>query len=161
MSNDAIVLLKEDHRRLRVLLRRIEDRKHRAGPELTSVVRELCTEFELHVRIKDELVAPTVATRQTNEEEGVLRTRPDDEHRRADQLLRQLTARPVLGAEDVPEVLQLKELILEHIEQEEATLFPLVREVLGRNGLRELGGKMLERRDRLEQQLPVDACEPE
>lgn len=146
MSNDAIVLLKEDHKEVKELFRRFEQIKDGGGSEVGDVVRDACRLLIVHTKVEEELFYP--AARDAIDD-GDLLDEANEEHHVADVLIEELSALDPDDDAYVAKFTVLTESVKHHIEEEEDELFPKVRDQLGRNDLQDLGEKMLKRKQEL------------
>jgi hypothetical protein len=121
MSNDAIVLLKQDHKEIRKVFRDFGA----AGPNATATKADLVAKMiELLPDLEDDVLESY------------------EEHHVADVLCMEL-----FGMKADAELFDAKTTVLienvtHHIEEEESEWFPKVREGLGRKQLAEIGERM-------------------
>jgi hemerythrin-like domain-containing protein len=142
MTTDAIVMLKEDHKKVKGLFREFE----RAGEDATSrkadLVRTMLEELTVHTYIEDQVMYPEVRRMLPDLEELILESY--EEHHVVDLLCIELTG---MSAEDErfdAKVAVLMENVRHHIDEEENEWFPKVREGLDRKQLQDLGARMQE-----------------
>ncbi|MFE3874532.1 hemerythrin domain-containing protein [Kitasatospora sp. NPDC059146] len=141
MSNDAIVLLREDHKEVRSLFREYrglaQDGEDRAR---TDAVRRIIEALTVHTYLEDELVYPRIRQEVPGLAEDMDRAK--EEHHVADVLCEELS-RMSPGDEGYDaKTAVLIDAVERHIEQEEASWFPMVRAALGRKELQEIGERM-------------------
>ena len=60
MATDAIVLLKEDHKKVKGLLGDLEKSSMRAGPRAQKLVTQIDKELEIHTAIEEEIFYPAM-----------------------------------------------------------------------------------------------------
>src|SRR5947208_16104623 len=146
MSNDAIVLLKQDHKEIKKLFRDFqaagENATTRKG-ELVSKIIELLT---VHTYIENEVMYPEVRKLLPDLEDDVLESY--EEHHVADVLCFELASMSPDDERFAAKTMVLIESVTHHIEEEEQEWFPKVREGLGRKQLQELGARMTELREK-------------
>ena len=141
MSNDAIVILRDDHKEVRALFREFQKKgvtPARQG-QLVSKMVELLT---VHTYIENEVMYPAVRELLPDLEDDVLESY--EEHHVADVLVMELST---MGPDDErfeAKTNVLIENVTHHMDEEESDWFPKVREGLGRNQLRDLGERLLE-----------------
>ena len=143
MSNDAIVLLKQDHKEIRRAFRDFEkagDDKARKG-EIVNRILELLT---VHTYIENEAMYPATRELVPDLEDDVLESY--EEHHVADVLCLELASMSPGDERFDAKTTVLIENVEHHIEEEEDEWFPKVREALGRKKLQEIGERMLELR---------------
>jgi hemerythrin superfamily protein len=145
MSQDAIVILRDDHKEVRALFREFEKStttKARKG----SIVKKVIELLTVHTYIENEVMYPQVRHLLPELEDDVLESY--EEHHVADVLVMELAA---LGPGDErfeAKTTVLIENVRHHMEEEEQDWFPKVREGLSRTQLRELGDQLLEAKKR-------------
>lgn len=156
MSNDAIVLLKEDHKKVKQLFRQVEQRKDDGGEAIADLAREICDELTVHAAIEEEIFYP--AARKVVDEELLL-LEADEEHHMVEVLIEEIQQLEPTHEHFVAKNIVLMDMVKHHIEEEEGELFPQVREALGRTRLQEIGEEMLARKKQLQrepQTLTID-----
>jgi hemerythrin superfamily protein len=124
-GEDAIELLKTDHKKVKKLFKDFEKLKEDGdAAEKESLAAEICTELTLHTEIEEELFYP--AAREAIEEEDLL-DEAEVEHASAKDLIEQIqemdSSDPLYDAK----VTVLGEYVNHHIEEEEKELFPKVK----------------------------------
>jgi hemerythrin-like domain-containing protein len=141
MSNDAIVLLKEDHKQVRQLFRDFEsagdDATTRKG-ELVDKMIELLTQ---HTYIENEVMYPRVRELLPDLEDDVLESY--EEHHVADVLVMELAGMKPTDERFDAKTTVLIENVRHHMDEEEEDWFPKVRDGLGRKALQEIGEELL------------------
>jgi hemerythrin-like domain-containing protein len=146
MSTDAIVLLKQDHSRIRRLFREFENAGENAHAAKGRIVDRILEELTVHTYLENECMYPEVRKLLPDLEEDVLESY--EEHHVADVLCLELA---VLTPDDErfdAKTTVLIEVVSHHIEEEESDWFPKVREGLGRKRLQEIGARMLDLREK-------------
>jgi hemerythrin superfamily protein len=145
MSTDAIVLLKEDHKRIRKLFKEFQQAGENARARKGKLVDQILEELTVHTYLENEVMYPSVRKALPNLEEDVLESY--EEHHVADVLCMELA---VMSPEDErfdAKTTVLIESVTHHIEEEEQDWFPKVREGLSRKELQALGQTMLDMRE--------------
>jgi hemerythrin-like domain-containing protein len=139
MSQDAIVMLKDDHKEVRKLFR--EFQKASTTParkgKLVEKIIELLT---VHTYIENEVMYPRVRALLPDLEDDVLESY--EEHHVADLLVMELVPMSYKDERFVAKATVLIENVDHHIEEEEQEWFPKVREGLSRTQLREIGAEL-------------------
>ena len=140
MSQDAIVMLKADHKEVRGLFR--EFQKASTTParkgKLVEKIIELLT---MHTYIENEVMYPRVRALLPDLEDDVLESY--EEHHVADVLCMELAAMDATDERFDAKTTVLIENVEHHMSEEEQDWFPKVREGLGRRQLQELGEELL------------------
>src|SRR6478735_7994562 len=144
MSQDAIVMLKADHKEVRGLFR--EFQKASTTParkgKLVEKIIELLT---VHTYIENEVMYPRVRALLPDLEDDVLESY--EEHHVADLLVMELVPMTWKDERFVAKATVLIENVEHHIEEEEQDWFPKVRDGLTRTQLREIGAELAAARD--------------
>ncbi|MDT0214230.1 hemerythrin domain-containing protein [Knoellia sp. CPCC 206450] len=141
MSNDAIVLLKEDHKEIRKLFTDFENAGEDASKTKAKIVHRIIELLTVHTYIENEVMYPRVRALLPDLEDDILESY--EEHHVADVLVMEL-----YGMEPDAERFDAKATVLienvrHHIEEEEDEWFPKVRAGLGRKALQEIGEELL------------------
>jgi hemerythrin superfamily protein len=142
MSNDAIVLLKDDHKQIRKLFRQFEQAGENATKEKGRIVERILEALTVHTYIENEVMYPEVRDRLPALTEDVLESY--EEHHVADLICMELVTMSPDDEHFDAKVTVLIENVTHHIEEEEGEWFPEVREGLGRKQLQEIGEQLLE-----------------
>lgn len=130
---DAIVMLREDHKAVEKLFKKLEK-------DDLSVVPEICKSLTHHAMIEEEVFYPAVRAEVENTEDEVLESY--EEHNLVKTLISELEAMTPDEESYKAKATVLMELVRHHVEEEEGELFPQVREAMGRKELQEIGEKM-------------------
>jgi hemerythrin superfamily protein len=146
MSNDAIVLLKDDHKQVRSLFRKFEQAGDDAEATKGRLVDEILEALTVHTYIENEGMYPAVRELVPDLEDDILESL--EEHHVADVLCTELAVMTPDQEHFDAKVTVLIENVEHHIEEEEGEWFPQVREALGRNQLQEIGNRLLELREK-------------
>ncbi len=144
MSTDAIVMLKEDHTRVRKLFAEFQQAGERATATKAAIVDKILEELTVHTYLENEVMYPRVRELVPDLEEDVLESY--EEHHVADVLCFELASMDPDDERFDAKTMVLIESVSHHIEEEELEWFPKVREALGRKALQEIGAQMLELR---------------
>lgn len=141
MSNDAIVLLKEDHQEIRRVFRDFESAGENAEARKGQLVDKMIELLTAHTYIENEVMYPRVRELLPELEDDVLESY--EEHHVADVLVIELAAMKPSDERFDAKTAVLIENVEHHMDEEEQEWFPQVREGLGRNTLQEIGAEML------------------
>ena len=128
---DAIVLLKNDHKKVKGLFKKLK------GHDL-SVVPDICTELTIHAEIEEKIFYPAIRP----EVEDLDVDEAYEEHHVVKVLIEELEAMKPTDDRYEAKAIVLMEMVEHHVEEEEGELFPEVRESLGRNRLKEIGAEL-------------------
>jgi len=154
VSNDAIVLLKEDHKHVKALFREFQKAGEDATRAKGELARKIIEELMVHTYIENEGMYPRVRQLLPDLEDDILESL--EEHHVADVLCAELWSMEPDDEHFDAKATVLFENVGHHIEEEEAEWFPKVREGLSRTQLQEIGTQLLE----LKQKAPRSPAEP-
>jgi hemerythrin superfamily protein len=154
-SQDAIALLKEDHRAVEKLFKDFEGAKGEGRKE--RLARQICMELSIHTKIEEEIFYPAC---EGKIEEDMLKE-AYVEHDSAKLLIAEIEAGNGQSDEYFDAKVQvLSEQIEHHVEEEEKELFPKVRKA--DLDLAVLGEQMAERKQALKAEYKASGVpEPE
>ena len=140
MSNDAIVLLKDDHQQIRKVFKDFEaagDNAEKRKGQLVDRMIELLTQ---HTYIENEVMYPRVRELLPELEDDVLESY--EEHHVADVLVMELAGMEPEAERFTAKTTVLIENVRHPIAEEEQEWVPKVRVGLGRKALQEIGAEM-------------------
>ncbi|GAA2822998.1 hemerythrin domain-containing protein [Kitasatospora sp. CM 4170] len=156
MSNDAIVLLREDHKEVRRLFReyrgladgdgRGDDQGHEYGHDQghdqarREAVERIVEALTIHTYLEEELVYPRIRREVPDLAEEMDRAK--EEHHVADVLCEELSRMTPEDEGYDAKTAVLIEAVERHIDEEEDAWFPRIRAALGRKELQEIGERM-------------------
>jgi hemerythrin-like domain-containing protein len=141
MSNDAIVLLKQDHKEIKKLFRDFQAAGENATKRKGDLVAKMIELLTVHTYIENEVMYPEIRKLLPDLEDDVLESY--EEHHVADVLVMELFAMSPDAERFDAKTTVLIESVTHHIEEEEDEWFPKVRDGLGRKQLAEIGERML------------------
>jgi len=134
---DAITMLKDDHKKVEKLFKEYEATTSRATTTRQKIVDSLTEELSVHAAVEEQVLYP-VARALSDEADGQA-LESLEEHHLVKVTLQELQK---LDPEDErfhPKVTVLIENVRHHVEEEEGTLFPILRAAFGRNDMAEMG----------------------
>jgi hypothetical protein len=135
---DAIQLLNQDHRTVEELFSEFE------RSESWEICEQICMELEVHAQIEEEIVYPALAKIDRE-----LEKEAEKEHQEAKQLIARIR-RGGEGADNLTDLmLELKQAIEHHVEEEESEAWTKLRDGLGTEELEQLGTQLEERKQAL------------
>ena len=141
MSNDAIVILKDDHKQIRKVFKDFQAAGEGAEVRKGKLVDTMITLLTQHTYIENEVMYPRVRELLPELEDDVLESY--EEHHVADVLVVELSAMKPSDERFDAKTTVLIENVLHHMDEEEQDWFPKVRAGLGRKTLQEIGEAML------------------
>lgn len=152
---DAIALLKGDHRQVEDLFKRFEEAD---DSELGAIAERTCQLLSVHAQIEEELLYPA-AKRAFEEEEDIdLVIEAAVEHATAKDLIAKIEAMTPRDEEFKATMTVLSEYIKHHVKEEEKEMFPKLRQT--ELDLKELGGKLADRKHSLMEQMSIEEEAP-
>lgn len=147
---DAIQLLKEDHEKVRELLSQLTETTSRAEKTRTQLLEKIRLELEVHTTIEEEIFYPAFREAGKKGDDEEMYFEALEEHRAAgDLVLPDLLSTEVTSEKFAGRAKVLKELVEHHAEEEEKEMFPRARQLLDKDMLRELGERMMARKQEL------------
>jgi hemerythrin superfamily protein len=154
VSTDAIVMLKQDHQKVKKLFREFQQAGERATSRKGAIVKQILEELTVHTYLENEVMYPQVRKLLPDLEQDVLESY--EEHHVADLLCFELYTMAPEDERFEAKTTVLIESVTHHIDEEEQDWFPKVREGLGRKQLSELGEEMM----RLRESAPRTPVQP-
>ena len=140
MSTDAIVMLKEDHARVKKLFREFEEAGPTAKAAKNRIVSRILEELTVHTYLENEVMYPEVRRLVPDLEQDILESY--EEHHVGDVLCFELSTMDADDERFDAKTTVLIESVGHHIDEEEKDWFPKVRDALGRKQLQDLGARM-------------------
>jgi hemerythrin-like domain-containing protein len=141
MSNDAIVLLKQDHKEILKAFRDFERAGENATKRKGQLVDRIIELLTVHTYVENEVVYPRVQKLLPRLNDDI--DESFEEHHVADLLVVELAAMKPDAERFDAKTTVLIESVRHHIEEEEQDWFPKVRDGLGRKQLQEIGAEVL------------------
>ena len=148
MAQDAVALIKADHREVEKLFHEFEDAGDRAYKTKQQLVSQIIKELEVHATIEEEIYYPAVDAKAKKDGKELV-AEAVEEHHVVKVLLGELAT---MSAEDDAfdaKVTVLIENVRHHVEEEEEELLPQSEEILGDEELARLGEEMAARKQQL------------
>ncbi|MDB5092340.1 MAG: hemerythrin [Candidatus Eremiobacteraeota bacterium] len=145
-QQDAIALLKADHKKVKGLFAETDDLSDRATTQLKRIGDQVCQELTVHAEIEETLFYPAVKdrTQRGHKEERDLVLESYEEHSLVKKIISDLEAIDASDESYRPKLKVLREMVEQHVKEEERELFPGARELLNEDELMELGMRMTE-----------------
>jgi hemerythrin superfamily protein len=134
---DAITLLKADHKTVKSLFTKFNKLGDAAYKSKREVVDQIIEELSIHASIEELVFYPAVRSEVHAADDDVLEAL--EEHHVAKWVLSELDGMDPKHERFDAKVTVLIESVKHHMEEEETTLFPEVRQAMGRKRLLELG----------------------
>jgi hemerythrin superfamily protein len=148
MAQDAVELIKSDHRKVEQLFREFEEAGDRAYKTKQELVGQIVEELEVHAAIEEEIYYPAVEAKARKDGKELI-AEAVEEHHVVKVLLGELGS---MSSEDEAfdaKVTVLMENVRHHVEEEESELLPQSEKILGTDELTRLGEQMAARKRQL------------
>ena len=156
-EQDAIALLKSDHKKVKSLFSEFDKLKDDGADEdKAAIVAQICNELKIHTAIEEEIFYPAV--RKAIEDSDLM----DEalvEHAGAKDLIAQLEAAAVGDPLYNAKVTVLGEQIDHHVKEEEGSMFPQAQKA--KVDTAALGAKMTKRKTALMEEMGVSEDDAE
>ena len=152
---DAIALLKQDHRTVSALFEEFEKADEE---EQATIAQRVCQLLTVHAQIEEELLYPAAKECFEGDEENEdLVNEAEVEHGSAKELIAKIEGMSSGDEHFKATVTVLGEYIKHHVKEEESELFPQLKKT--ELDLKELGGRLAERKFALMEQLGIEEQE--
>jgi hemerythrin-like domain-containing protein len=148
-EQDAIALLKADHKKVKGLLKDLEETTDRAVKTREKLLAEIETEVKVHTQIEEEIFYPAFREAASKAEDKEMYFEATEEHKVVDFEMPRVTGLDASSEEFGARAKVLKELIEHHADEEEDSMFPKARKLMEASQLKELGMLMAERKEQL------------
>jgi hemerythrin superfamily protein len=148
MAQDAVELIKADHRKVERLFREFEEAGDRAYKTKQQLVEQISRELEVHTTIEEETYYPAVEAKAKKDGKEMI-GEAVEEHHLVKVILGELAG---LSPEDDTfdaKVKVLMENVRHHVEEEESEMLPQSEEILSKDELARLGAEMAARKRQL------------
>jgi hemerythrin superfamily protein len=153
-QQDAIALLKADHKTVKELFQQVEDTSERAKAQLQRLGDQICQELTVHTQIEEQIFYPAVQERaqRGHKEEKDQVFEAIEEHAAAKKVIEDIQAVDASDESYKPKIKTLSELIDHHVKEEEKEMFPSVKGLFEEEELVALGQRMAELKTQLQAQ---------
>jgi hemerythrin superfamily protein len=148
-SQEAITLLKADHREVEKLFGQCE--KARDDTRKLQLAQQICLELKVHTQIEEEIFYP--ASREVLKDDEII-NESLVEHQSAKDLIEQIQAMDVSDEMFDAKLTVLKELVEHHVEEEEKELFPQAQKT--DMDLKAIGDQLKSRKEELMAEMGGD-----
>ncbi|WP_230686777.1 hemerythrin domain-containing protein [Catellatospora vulcania] len=140
VGQDAIALLKDDHKVVEKLFKEFEKAGDSAYAKKRKIVDQVISELTTHAYIEETLFYPTARKAAPETGEHVLES--VEEHHVVAWMLSELANTEPQDERFDAKMTVLMENVRHHVKEEEQEWFPEVRKAMSRGDLKELGAKM-------------------
>ena len=142
---DATKLLIQQHDEVKQLFKECESLGEQEFKRRSEIVGQITQKLRLHTQIEEEILYPGVKSVDT---ELVLEC--FEEHHMVKILLEEIEQTQPSNERYLAKLSVLQEMVEHHIQEEEGTLFPEIRESCGADKINEFGMKLQERFNELQ-----------
>jgi hemerythrin-like domain-containing protein len=146
---DAIKMLKDDHRKVKDLLREYEDAGDGAFKARQEIADRVFAELQVHTTLEEEIFYPAVKAKTDDEGKSHV-AEGMEEHHVVKILIEELKTLTPEDEAFAAKFKVLSENVEHHIKEEEDELLPDAKKKLGHDGIEVLGEQMQSRREALE-----------
>lgn len=143
---DAIRIIKHDHRKVESMFEQFETLIGLPGEGRTRLIEEICQELVIHTTLEEELLYPDA--RRVLDAEVV--DHAEREHDEAERLIARIRACDPSSTEAEGLMLELKQSVTHHVEEEESNFLPRMEDACGTDVLESLGTRIEDRKEHLE-----------
>jgi hemerythrin superfamily protein len=150
MKTDAISLLTKQHAEARELLAALAKTTDRGVKTRTELLAKLRTALTAHMSIEEEIFYPAYKQAAERKKDQHLFYEALEEHRAAKKVLKDLRHADPASVAFGGKAKVLKELVEHHADEEEKEMFPIARDLMPKEQLSELGARMQERLEQIE-----------
>lgn len=148
-QTDAIALLKEDHKRMKELLKKLDETTERGVATRKKLLDQIVMEKKAHTTIEEEIFYPAFKEAAEKKDDEEMFFEALEEHHVVDLILPELKNTDPSTPEFGAKATVLKELIEHHADEEEKEMFPRARKLLSKDELVDLGARMEARKKAL------------
>ncbi|HEX2829837.1 MAG TPA: hemerythrin domain-containing protein [Burkholderiales bacterium] len=156
-KDDAIELLKKDHREVEGLFKEFEELEDNAEAA-EQVIETACTELKLHDKIETEIFYPAVREAAEQEEIADLLDEAEVEHDTVRELIEKLEGMDPTDGKRHAHFTVLSEYVKHHVKEEEKEMFPKVKKLKSLD-LKALFDAMKARKEALMAEMGVEVSE--
>ena len=156
-KDDAIELLKKDHREVEGLFKEFEQLEDNAEAA-EQVIETACTELKIHDKIETEIFYPAVRQAAEQEEIEDLLDEAEVEHDSVRELIEKLEGMDPTDAKRHAHFTVLTEYVKHHVKEEEKEMFPKVKKLKSLD-LKALGEEMKARKEALMAEMGIEVAE--
>lgn len=152
MADDAIQMLKEDHKKVKQLL---EDLTSGSGDK-KATLKKIEKEIQTHTHLEEAIFYPAYRKELDTNEGKDLVEESLEEHHLVDKIMEDLNGLKVDSAEFRGRSTVLKEMLEHHIKDEEKEMFPKAEKQISKTKLEALGKKMKQEKQEFEPKRVIE-----
>lgn len=148
-EQDAISLLKDDHKKVKALLETLEKTTERAAKRRVTLLGQIDKELTIHTNIEETIFYPAFRDAVSKRDDREMYFEALEEHHVVKLVLPEIKETDPSSEPFAAKAKVLKELVTHHAKEEERDMFPEARKVLDRDELKQLGARMLAKKKEL------------
>jgi hemerythrin superfamily protein len=146
---DAISLLKEDHKKVKDLLSQLEKTTERGAKTREKLIGQIDMELSAHAEIEEQIFYPAFRDAVKKKEDREMYFEAVEEHHVVKTVLPEIRNTDATSEVFGAKAKVLKELVEHHAGEEEKEMFPAARKVLDKQELVALGEQMSARKKQI------------
>lgn len=139
---DAISMLKADHKKVKALLEALEKTTERGAKKREKLLGQIEKELRVHTNLEETIFYPAFRDAVKKKEDREMYFEALEEHHVVKLVLPELKSTDPTSEPFAAKAKVLKELVTHHAKEEEREMFPEARKVLDPTELQELGVRM-------------------
>jgi len=151
-KTDAVSLLKEDHKKVKALLKQLDETTERATSKRKTLLNQIAGELKVHTAIEDEIFYPAYKAAVEKKEDRELFFEAKEEHHVVKMVLPEILATDPSTEQFGAKASVLRELVEHHAKEEEKEMFPRAKKAIDPEELQALGDRMDARKKELKKQ---------
>jgi hemerythrin superfamily protein len=146
---DALKLLKEDHKKVKMLFGEVEELGDRASSARKKLFQQIDQELTIHSKIEETIFYPEFRRRAAKGEEREEVLEAYEEHNVVKTIIGELENLDPKDETYKPKLSVLKEMVEHHVKEEEGPMFRMARELFDKEELEELGERIMTAKEEL------------
>ena len=152
-GQDAIALLKQDHKKVHGMLKKLQNAKN--GDGRRNLFGQIQHDLKIHTQIEEEIFYPAFKNASRTKDEKKLFFEANEEHHVVDMVLPEMETSSLGTDEFSAKAKVLLDLVEHHIEEEEGPMFSKVRQEFSKDELEELGQRMeASKQEQMAEEMP-------
>lgn len=157
-KEDAIALLKKDHREVEGLFKEFEALEEGESQAVEPVIASACTELKIHDKLESEIFYPAIREQAGDDKEiEDLLNEAEVEHDHVRDLVQTIEGMSADDEKRNAHFTVLMEYVKHHVKEEEKEMFPKLKKL--DIDFKEIGSRMKERKQELMAELGVEVEE--
>jgi hemerythrin superfamily protein len=146
---DALKVLKDDHKKVKVLFGEVEALGDRASAQRKKLFQQIDQELTNHAKIEETIFYPEFRKHAENSDEREEVLEAYEEHNIVKSLIHELEDLDPKDETYKPKLKVLQDLVEHHVKEEEGPMFKMAREIFNKDELDEIGERLMEAKERM------------